>query len=307
MEKLLFVFLHLVLPIILIIDFSLRKPASRIGLLVKTSLYTTIICFLYIWGQWPLVGSYYLRYIMVFLIIIIFVITYRRFHILSLLKPSGLWNTIKVIITALILILVIILNIKAIDGRDYPSIGKELHFPLKNGRFYVASGGSSKIINNHMRNFPNAQEFALDINKLGVFGSVSRRILSNVITDHYIFSDTIYAPCDGKIMETQDGLEDNFSGSMKVSAKDGTGNYINIQCNGDFYVFLPHLKQYSIMVEPRQEVKAGTPLALVGISGFSQEPHLHIQAATYIEDSILTGIPIHFNGRYLYRNNIIEN
>lgn len=157
-----------------------------------------------------------------------------------------------------------------------------------------------------MRDYPNAQEFALDINKLGKYRSASKGILSKANTDHYIYSDTIYCPCDGEIVEIKNNIKDNDFGSMNVKSKNGAGNFVNINCNNDIFVFIPHMKQFSILVSKGMMVKRGMPLGLVGISGFSQEPHLHIQAAKYDLDSTLVGIPIIFNGTSLSRNDIIK-
>jgi len=306
MEKFLYVSIHLVLPLLLLIDFIYHKSKSTIGLLIKSSLYIAILYFLYSWGQWPLVGSYYLRYLMIAIIILVFLLCIKRFQSTKTLKPIGVWKTILVVSTGLLLLLFLIMNFNVINGRNYPSEGVELEFPLKNGAFYVASGGSSKLINNHMRDYPNAQEFALDINKLGKYRSASKGILSNVNTDHYIFSDTIYCPCDGKIVDIKNNIKDNEYGSMNVKSENGTGNFVNINCNKDIFVFIPHIQQFSILVSKGITVKKGMPLGLVGISGFSQEPHLHIQAAKYDLDSTLVGIPIIFNGVRLSRNDVYK-
>jgi len=307
MEKFLYVFIHLALPLVLLIDFIYRRSRNKLGLLIKSSLYIAIIYFLYSWGQWPLVGSYHLRYLMIVIIILIFLVSIKRFKSLQISKPVGVWRTILAVSTGLLLILFLIMNFNVIKGRNYPFEGVELEFPLKNGTYYVASGGSSKLINNHMRDFPNAQEFALDINKLGKYKSASKGILSNVNTDHYIFSDTIYCPCNGKIVEIKNNVKDNEYGSMNVEPENGTGNFVNIKCEKDIFVFIPHIKQFGVLVSKDMQVKKGTPLGLVGISGFSQEPHLHIQAAKYESDSTLVGIPIFFNGSGLIRNDIHKN
>jgi hypothetical protein len=199
------------------------------------------------------------------------------------------------------------MNFNAFVGRYNPGDEIQLSFPLRNGIFYIASGGSNKLINNHMRNYPNSQEFALDINKLGKYKGVSNKILSTKNTDHYIFSETVFCPCNGKIIEIKNNVKDNPSGSMDVSPKDGTGNFVNIRCKGDIFVFIPHFKQHSILVSENMSVNEGTPLGLVGISGFSQEPHLHIQASKYISDSIMIGIPIVFKDKFLSRNDLFTN
>ena len=150
MEKLVFILIHLGLPFLILTDFFFRKPKSNIGLLAKSILYAAILYFLFLWVQWPLVGSYYLRYLMLLLII-------------------------------------------CITGRAF---------------VWFRSGNL------------------------------------------------------GKPKQTS---------------------------NKNSYV------------------KEGTPLGLVGISGFSQETHLHFQPAVYNKDSVLVGIPIKLKGRTLSRNDLYRN
>ena len=307
MEKFLYVFIHLALPLILLADFFYRSSKSKIELFIKSFLYISILYFLYSWGQWPLVGSYYLRYIIIAFIILVFLMSFKKFQSIEAIRPFGVLKNIMAIVTVLLLLLFLYMNYNVFKGRNYPLNGVELEFPLKNGSYYIASGGSSKLINNHMRNHPNAQEYAIDINKLGRNKSVSKGILSNTNSDHYIFSDTIYCPCDGKIVEIRNNVKDNKFGSMNVTSKNGTGNFVNIFCETGVFVFIPHMKQFSVLVSEGMIIKKGDPLGLVGISGFSQEPHLHIQAARYDVDSTLIGIPIYFNGTGLFRNDIYEN
>lgn len=276
-------------------------------MLINAALYISILFFLYNWGQWPLVGSYYLRYTLFVIILVIVLISVKRFKAINRSMPIGLWQNIRLFISALLLILFLIMNFNTVSGRFYHSEAATLEFPLKHGTYYVGSGGSNKSINNHMRNVPVAQQFALDINKLGKYKSASKRLLSNEATDHYIFADTIYCPCNGTIKEIKSNLKDNESVSMEVKPEDGTGNFVNIRCDGDIFVFIPHLKQFSLLVSEGMDVQKGRPLGLVGLSGFSQEPHLHIQAATYTTDSSLIGIPIKFNGKYYSRNDLIKN
>ena len=100
--------------------------------------------------------------------------------------------------------------------------------------------------------------------------------------------------------------EDNEGVSMNVTSEDGTGNYVELNCDGA-YIFIPHFKQHSIFVTKDSIVQEGTPLGLVAISGFSQEPHLHFQAAVYNKDSVMVGIPIRFKGKPLSRNDLYRN
>lgn len=305
MEKILYIFIHLVLPLLLIIDFALRRPKSSVGLITRAVLYVSIIYFLYLWGQWPLVGSYYFRYIMLSLIIMLLIMAVLRYRSQKMIRPNGIFKIISIGIKSLISLFIFILIIIAFLGKSYPIEAIELEFPLKGGEYYIASGGSNKIINNHIRDYPTSQQYALDINKLGKYKGVSTKMLSIENTDHHIFGETVHCPCEGLILETKTNVKDNLGSSMEVSSEDGTGNFVHVKCDS-IYIFIPHFKQHSIIVSQGMEVKEGSPLGQVGISGFAQEPHLHFQAAVYNSDSILVGVPIKFKGKTLSRNNLYK-
>jgi len=306
MEKIIYLFIHLALPLVIIIDFVLRRHKSTIGLITKMTLYVSIIYFLFIWGQWAIAGSYYLRYFMLLIILIILVIGSVRYHSNNKAKYISTFKKIVIGLTGLLSLLIFTIALKASIGNSYTNEAIELKFPLKGGEYYISSGGANKLINNHMRDYPNAQQYALDINKLGGFMGVSKRIMSTNNADHYIFSDTIYCPCNAIVLETKNTIRDNSGSRMHVKPEDGTGNYVKLKCDS-VYIFIPHIKQFSILVSKGMKVEEGSPLGLVGISGFSQEPHLHIQASIYNSDSIMTGIPIKFNGKILSRNDLYAN
>lgn len=307
MEKFIYAFIHLGLPLLLLIEFIVRRSTTKAGLIVRSLLYFLILIFLFQWGQWAIVGSYYLRYVVLLFAVMILIWGYKRSKIIRTHKSKTTWKNVLIVISGIMVVFLIYMNISALLGKSYPAGGVELEFPLKNGDYYISSGGSKKIINNHMRSFPNAQEFAVDINKLGRLKGVSKHLLSSKREDHHIFGDTVYCPCDGEIISTKSDIRDNEAGSMDVRSEDGTGNFVEIKCDQDVIVFIPHLKMNSIMVSDNTRVPTGKPLGLVGLSGFTQEPHLHLQAARYKTDSTLVGIPIIFKGRTLSRNDLFKN
>jgi len=194
--------------------------------------------------------------------------------------------------------------INIINGLSYPEGTVDLEFPLKNGNYYIASGGSNKLANNHTRNVPTSQQYALDINKIGSWGSVKK---SGESTNeaHAIFGEPVYCPCDGRVVNVKTGVADNLGSSMDISVEDGTGNYAEINCN-NVIVSFSHLKMGSIKVSVGEKLKQGDLIGEVGNSGFSQEPHLHFQAAKYTQDSTLVGIPMRFKGKFLFRNSILK-
>jgi murein DD-endopeptidase MepM/ murein hydrolase activator NlpD len=91
-----------------------------------------------------------------------------------------------------------------------------------------------------------------------------------------IWGTTVYPPVTGTIVEAQTDIFDNQTGVANYG--DNWGNYVLIQADAGYYVLLAHLMQGSILVTAGQRVGFKTPLALVGNSGRSLVPHLHMQA-----------------------------
>ena len=105
-------------------------------------------------------------------------------------------------------------------------------------------------------------------------------------------------------MSAINDVEDNAGTSLNVSAEDGSGNHLSIDCDGTI-VSLLHLQSGSLVVATGDSVVAGQELAQVGNSGFSQEPHLHLQAAVANQESKLVGVPMRFGTRVPVRNDIL--
>ena len=73
---------------------------------------------------------------------------------------------------------------------------------------------------------------------------------------------------------------------------------------------MAHMLKNSIMVSTGDIVKKGQPLARVGNSGRTTQPHLHIHAITGTDTSKIiqggNGIPIYFEGKFPIRNDRLK-
>lgn len=70
---------------------------------------------------------------------------------------------------------------------------------------------------------------------------------------------------------------------QQIGSTDGryqSGNNIVLDIGGGNFLMMAHLSPGSIQVKVGDHVKLGQPLAKVGNSGNTTEPHLHIQAQT---------------------------
>ena len=300
-----FIFVHLGLPAFLLGWFWFMKPKSKVGLLVSLLLSVSVVLFLFFWGQWPFIGGYYLRYVILILSLVIWIIkTFKSIQLLPFIKKS-IFNYFKIGLLSLFAGIFVLLNVKVIAGMRIKENAVNIEFPLKSGKYYIALGGSNGVINNHYKAWTRAQQYAIDINKLEGLGTVASGIMTNDKDKHFIFSENVYSPFDGIVIESVNSVLDNETSSMKVKRKDGAGNYLILK-NKEVLIHLVHLKYNSLLVEKGDTVKKGDLIAQVGNSGFSQEPHLHFQASIYNKDSILVGIPMRINRRFLVRNDIVN-
>ena len=305
MEKVLFLGTHFLLPIITVLVICIPKHKSRLSLILKSVTGIAFLGILFQWGQWALVGSIYLKFLILLGILLILSKVLLDYHKGYDDKQPSLFGYLLFLLLVAMGLFFLYINFKLIQGRFYPKDHVELSFPLKDGSYYISSGGSNKFINNHFRNFPNSQQYAIDISKLGPVGSATKNIFKTGNEYHHIFQEAVYSPCDGRVIAVENDVNDNLKSSMNVSAKDGQGNYVKLQC-GDLIVAMVHLAKGSVQIRQGSEVNTGDYLGQVGNSGFSQEPHLHFEAARYNQDSVLVGVPLKLDGRMLVRNQVFK-
>lgn len=252
-----------------------------------------IIAFAFLAGSWAFT-SYYLRYILLGLFAVVVVFSYTRVQ-RSLTDTAPCHRRIS-IPSVLVLVLFLVLNSLAITSY-YPSEKTlEITFPFGSGTYYVLQGGAS-IVTNPFHGLGGSM-LAIDIVKLNAFGNRADGIAPRALSAYEIFGETLYSPCQGRIVNIRDGLPDNPPGNPDLEYPEG--NYIVLKC-AEADIVLAHLKQNSITVTPEKGVTLGQPLAEIGNSGNTLEPHLHIGASKDGEEMGLS-----FDGQWLSVNSIIN-
>ena len=305
MEQFLFYFTHLGIPILILINLLFLRPSSKFGLIAGSLFNIAFLWFFYLWGQWPIVALEIFKYILLAIILLQGFHLFRNWKAKMKLFPKGLFKNLKNSALLIFGLIFSFLVLRAYQGRYYNEETVSLIFPLKSGDYYISSGGSNAVLNNHFNRGSRSQRYALDINLLGGLGRVTSSLGPGTNEDHYIFGKAVYSPCSGKIIEMEKGVPDNEGGNMNVGPQQGQGNFVVIDCDGTV-VSLVHLKENSLLVSLGEQIQTGDQLAQIGNSGFSQEPHLHLQAARWTQDSVLLGIPMEFNSHIPYRNQIIR-
>ena len=93
--------------------------------------------------------------------------------------------------------------------------------------------------------------------------------------DYFAFGESILSPVNGYVVDFRHDLVDNNIG--EIDRVNNWGNYIIIRSDFGFFVEISHIMQNSIPVNIGEYIQANTIIAKCGNSGYSPEPHIHIQ------------------------------
>jgi len=207
------------------------------------------------------------------------------------------------IATANLILVVLVWTALQAHAIDQPTV--DMQFPLRNGTFYISTGGSNAVLNLHHKQHTPSQMFAIDIDLLDSWGRCAESLVPVRADEFFIFGDTVFSPCGGIVISAEDGRPENIP--FEYDPASGSGNVVRIESNS-LHVALLHLMEGSVMVRSGDSVAAGDPVGRVGNSGFSTQPHLHMQVSRTVgQDSAQAGVPVRFGGRFLVRNDLFTN
>jgi hypothetical protein len=298
---------HPVSALIMSVLFFFIIPKSKLAIGLNIAIKALYIPTVYWYIAWPDYGSFYLSYIYITVgAIVLCKLGIRLIYAPATIELKGFLFTNLVKLIALIYLTLCLKTIyqSSMVG-EQPVVN--LTFPFKRGKFYIHDGGRNASTNYHNNNdlWLLANRYALDIEKLNEYGQTWKNSIlrPTEITLYNIFGDTIYSPCDGTILEAIDSFPDNPVG------KQGNVEHTNllvIEKDSSTHVVLFHIRQHSLLAKVQSIVREGTPLALVGNSGRSTVPHLHIGAYNPRKELHESSMLILFKGENLIRNSILE-
>jgi urea transporter len=111
------------------------------------------------------------------------------------------------------------------------------------------------------------------------------------LTDYYAFQKPILSPISGWVTRVVSDLPDCAIG--EVDHDRNWGNHVILYDDRGFYVEISHFAQNSIVVKQGDRLNQGALLGRCGNSGYSPQPHIHIQAQ-FIPDIGAATIPFSF-------------
>jgi murein DD-endopeptidase MepM/ murein hydrolase activator NlpD len=119
----------------------------------------------------------------------------------------------------------------------------------------------------------------------------------------------VYAPAAGRVVSVHDGARDHLSRSSWLAysymiiegmfrelagSRFLLGNHLVVDIGEGCFAALAHLKRGSITVRSGEDIASGQPVAQVGNSGNSTEPHLHFQLMDGPHPATAAGLPFAF-------------
>jgi hypothetical protein len=233
---------------------------------------TSLGLFTYLYGPWFFL-TVYAKYVFAFAMVGLFAIyAIRRGQ--RPLRRANRPRSVRSVIIGIIISVLIVLYFTGTNGIPYGVA--DMPLPFKKGSYLVLQGGNGLPTNLFHYNLRRSTQ-AMDIVKLNKWGNRASEIFSNNLHRYAIYGDTIYSPCDGVVTEEESSNPDNKPGIIKRGPKNT--NFVMIDAP-DYYVLMAHFMPGSLMVPEGSKVAKGQPIALVGNSGYSLEPHLHIQVMT---------------------------
>lgn len=294
---------HVALPAALCLALMKRPPKSRSDAVASCVAVALVVALVSLIGGWSIVGLY-VRWMHVVLAAAAVASRLRSRAPGAVARPSSrAWARGWVVTT----VLAAGALTAAIAGRRTPTGPTiALTLPLRGGDTAVTQGGGSALVNAHAA--VGAQRYALDLVMLNSFGFRARSPIPTELTDFYVFHQAVFAPCDGEVLIAVDGRPDNSP--FRRDPEFPAGNHVALLC-GNVTVLLAHLSAGSVRVRRGDRVTIHTQLGLVGNSGNTTEPHLHIHAVRgrITDDEVLRRsaqpVAMLLNARFLVRNDVV--
>ena len=140
------------------------------------------------------------------------------------------------------------------------------------GEWHVPSAGKSSLATHHWTPLADqlyAVDFFIERDGQTYDGDADE------LASYYCWDQPMLAPADGTVVAAEDIHPDQPIGSQ--DGDNPAGNTVVIEFGPDLYVQLSHLRSGSVAVAVGDQVEAGDLIGTCGNSGFSLEPHLHMQ------------------------------
>jgi hypothetical protein len=302
---------QLVVPVSLLAWLAFGRHATKARTLVVNALVATYVVAIGIAGLW-LVIPWWLPF--AYGVVVVWTIA-RRLRGKDVSTPRPLvvsWLAVTVLIGGLTMLLAGIVGV-ALASRRPPGDPVDLTLPLGSGTYLVVNGGSQALTNAHLGTLEGerfapyrGQSYGVDLVRINRVGLRVPGLLPADPTAYFIYGDPVLAPCQGRVVVAEDGAAD--MPPPQADRAHMAGNHVILEC-GSVWIVLGHLQRGTVAVHVGEIIELGHVIGLVGNSGNTGEPHLHVHAqrpGSTIAPLSGEPVPIRLGGRYLVRNDRVR-
>ena len=303
---------HIILPAVILLWVWRGRNSSRFEWLLKIVITFPVIITLFLVGYWQQF-TYYARIIIMIAYLAAVYKSWLDSRILPLYTRLIYVDWILIIAGLGISVAMVCNLMNIFESYSYKGTPVNLTFPFKNGPYMICFGGNgekSALANYHYK-FPLYSRtrldpsviYAVDIVKLNVFGKSAKGFMPFDNHRYEIFLETVYSPCDGTVVSIENKWPDEKPYAYDYPYNPGNSIVIRYE---NVYVLMGHLEKDSFLVKTGDSVARGEPLAKSGNSGWTTEPHLHIQVMRTYDgvDNEGEGLPFLFDGRFPVKNDL---
>ncbi|MEJ2861774.1 M23 family metallopeptidase [Actinomycetospora flava] len=180
-----------------------------------------------------------------------------------------------------------------VDARRLPVLAPPLA-----GEGYLAADGCCDAVRHTRAALPVngspvlAQRYAIDYERVGPDGRIYAGPKED-LRSYRIYGNEVFAVAEGTVVTALDGQPEQVPGTypedIPITLADG--NYVLLDVGNDFFVTFAHLQTGSVRVRPGDRVRAGDVLGLVGNTGNSVAPHLHLHVTDGPSSIASQGLP----------------
>jgi murein DD-endopeptidase MepM/ murein hydrolase activator NlpD len=172
--------------------------------------------------------------------------------------------------------------------------------PVRGGTWLAGDGPSNT--SNHRRSLTAlagrtwiSQRFATDWLMIGANGNSYHDDPSRN-ENWWGYGQAVRAVADGEVTEVVDGIPENIPRKppTNVTLENIAGNHVVLRIAPERYVLFAHLQPGSLRVHLHQHVRQGEVLGLLGNSGSSTSPHLHLDVSDGNSPLGSEGVPFLF-------------
>jgi murein DD-endopeptidase MepM/ murein hydrolase activator NlpD len=177
------------------------------------------------------------------------------------------------------------------------------------GRWVALNSPGTMVPSHGIRAY--GQAYAIDILQPGE-RHVGWGLRTRAPQTYACFGQDVHAVADGTVVAVDDTMRDHrardtwwalvYMMTVEAGARELLGarrilgNHVVIEHDPATFSVYAHLRRGSALVRPGDRVVAGEPLAAVGNSGNTSEPHLHFQLMDRARPTAAAGIPFLWEG-----------